>query len=147
MKDRIIPASELIINEDGSAFHIHLRPEQVYDNIIFVGDPGRVKLFASLFDKIDYEVSSREFHTIGPKHLGLVIEDWDSVTVEGSGADFIFHGTMLPVAVTGSEGVTLRNFHIDFENPHIAQARVLANGPDGIEFETCRNSSLKVIKG
>lgn len=70
MKDRIIPASELIINEDGSAFHIHLRPEQVYDNIIFVGDPGRVKLFASLFDKIDYEVSSREFHTIGGEYRG-----------------------------------------------------------------------------
>lgn len=69
-KERIIPASELIINEDGSAFHIHLRPEQVYDNIIFVGDPGRVKLFASLFDKIDYDVSSREFHTIGGEFRG-----------------------------------------------------------------------------
>lgn len=69
-KDRIIPASELIINEDGSAFHIHLRPEQVYDNIIFVGDPGRVTMVSKLFDKIDYEVSSREFHTIGGEYNG-----------------------------------------------------------------------------
>lgn len=69
-KDRIIPASELIINDDGSAFHIHLRPEQVYDNIIFVGDPGRVNMVASYFDKIDYEVSSREFHTIGGSYKG-----------------------------------------------------------------------------
>ena len=68
--DRIIPPSELIINEDGSAFHIHLRPEQVYDNIIFVGDPGRVKMFSTLFDKIDYEVSSRELHTIGGEFRG-----------------------------------------------------------------------------
>lgn len=72
-KDRIIPASELIINEDGSVFHIHLRPEQVYDNIIFVGDPGRVTMVASYFDSIDYEVSSREFHTIGGTYKGKKI--------------------------------------------------------------------------
>lgn len=69
-KDRVIPASELIINEDGSVFHIHLKPEQVYDNIIFVGDPGRVNMFAAMFDNIDYEVSSREFHTIGGRYKG-----------------------------------------------------------------------------
>ena len=70
MEERIIPPSELIINDDGSVFHIHLRPEQVYDNIIFVGDPGRVDMVASMFDTVDYEVSSREFHTIGGKYKG-----------------------------------------------------------------------------
>ena len=70
---RIIPASQLIINEDNSAFHIHLKPEQVYDNIILVGDPGRVKMVASYFDSIDYEVSSREFHTIGGEFKGKKI--------------------------------------------------------------------------
>lgn len=70
MKDRIIPPSELIINADGSAFHIHLTPEQVYDNIIFVGDPGRVDMFAAMFDTRDYEVSSREFHTVGGTYRG-----------------------------------------------------------------------------
>lgn len=62
---RIIPPSELIINEDGSAFHIHLKPEQLRDNIILVGDPGRVDMVASYFDSIDYDVCSREFHAIG----------------------------------------------------------------------------------
>ena len=66
-QERIIPASQLIINDDGSAFHIHLKPEQVKKNIIFVGDPGRVDQVASYFDKIDFEVKSREFHTIGGK--------------------------------------------------------------------------------
>lgn len=70
MEERIIPDSELIINGDGSVFHIHLRPEQVYDNIIFVGDPGRVDMVASMFDSVDYEVSSREFHTIGGRYKG-----------------------------------------------------------------------------
>lgn len=69
-EERIIPASELIINEDGSAFHIHLRPEQLRDNIILVGDPGRVDMVASYFDEIDYDVSSREFHAIGGKYKG-----------------------------------------------------------------------------
>lgn len=69
-EDRIIPPSELIINEDGSAFHIHLRPDQLRDNIIFVGDPGRVDMVASYFDSIDYDVSSREFHAIAGTYKG-----------------------------------------------------------------------------
>lgn len=72
-EQRIIPASELIINDDGSVFHIHLRPEQLRDNIIFVGDPGRVDMVAALFDEIDYNVSSREFHAIGGKYRGKEI--------------------------------------------------------------------------
>lgn len=72
-EQRIIPASELIINGDGSVFHIHLKPEQLRDNIIFVGDPGRVDMVASMFDSIDYEVSSREFHTIGGTFKGKPI--------------------------------------------------------------------------
>ncbi|MBD5221311.1 MAG: nucleoside phosphorylase [Bacteroidales bacterium] len=69
-EERIIPASELIINEDGSVFHIHLKPEQLRDNIILVGDPGRVDMVASYFDSIDYDVSSREFHAIGGTYKG-----------------------------------------------------------------------------
>lgn len=69
-EERIIPPSELIINEDGSVFHIHLRPDQLRDNIVLVGDPGRVDMVASYFDEIDYDVSSREFHAIGGKYQG-----------------------------------------------------------------------------
>lgn len=68
--DRIIPPSELIINEDGSVFHIHLKPEQLRDNIIFVGDPGRVDMIAEYFDTIEYNVTSREFHAIGGTYKG-----------------------------------------------------------------------------
>lgn len=67
---RIIPSSQLIINDDGSAFHIHLRPDQLRDNIILVGDPGRVSLIGKLFDHIDYDVQSREFHAIGGTYRG-----------------------------------------------------------------------------
>lgn len=67
---RIIPPSELIINEDGSAFHIHLRPDQLRDNILMVGDPGRVSMVAEFFDTIDYDIQSREFHAIAGKYKG-----------------------------------------------------------------------------
>ena len=61
---RTIPASELIINSDGSIFHLHVKPEQIATTIILVGDPGRVTMIAKHFDSIECEVSSREFHTI-----------------------------------------------------------------------------------
>ena len=54
------PESELIINQDGSAFHLHIRPEQLADKVILVGDPGRVDLVASFFDMREFDISSRE---------------------------------------------------------------------------------------
>ena len=60
----MIAPSELIINPDGSCFHLHLKPEQLADKIIMVGDPDRVNTVASYFDTKECEVSSREFHTI-----------------------------------------------------------------------------------
>lgn len=73
MEKKIIAPSELIINPDGSVFHLHLLPEQLTDRIILVGDPARVNLVASHFDTKDFEVSSREFHTIGGTYQGKPI--------------------------------------------------------------------------
>ena len=70
---RVIADSELIINSDGSIFHLHLKPEHLTDRIVVCGDPGRVNMIASYFDTQDYEVSSREFHTIGGTYKGKPI--------------------------------------------------------------------------
>lgn len=70
---KIIPESELIINPDGSVFHLHLKPEQLTDRVILVGDPGRVDMVAEFFDEKTFEVSSREFHTIGGTYKGKPI--------------------------------------------------------------------------
>ena len=53
-----IAESELIINGDGSVFHLHLRPEELADNVILVGDPGRVDMIAEYFDEKDVFVMS-----------------------------------------------------------------------------------------
>lgn len=62
--EKYFAPSELIINEDGSCFHLHVRPEQLADRVILVGDPGRVETVASHFETREFDVSSREFHTI-----------------------------------------------------------------------------------
>ena len=79
------PESELIINKDGSIFHLHLKPEQIADNVILVGDPGRVPLVASHFSEIECEVTSREFHTITGRYKGKRI----TVQSTGIGCDNI----------------------------------------------------------
>ncbi len=67
---RTIPASELIINEDGSIFHLHLRPEQLADTVILVGDPGRVAMVSGFFEKKECEVANREFRTVTGTYKG-----------------------------------------------------------------------------
>ena len=67
---RHFPESELIINEDGSCFHLHLRPEQLADKVILVGDPARVDNVAAYFDSQECEVSSREFRTVTGSYKG-----------------------------------------------------------------------------
>lgn len=64
MEKQHFASSELIINNDGSCFHLHLRPEQLADRVILVGDPGRVNTVAEYFDNIECEVYNREFHSI-----------------------------------------------------------------------------------
>lgn len=67
---RTIPSSELIINADGSIFHLHLKPEQLADIVILVGDPGRVAMIAEYFDTKECEVSNREFLTVTGTYKG-----------------------------------------------------------------------------
>lgn len=92
---RTIPDSELIINSDGSVFHLHIKPEQLSDKIIMMGDPGRVELTASFFDSIECDIQSREFrtitgtykgkritalsHGIGPDNIDIVITELDAL--------------------------------------------------------------------
>lgn len=77
------PPSELIINADGSIFHLHITPEQLADKVILCGDPGRVDTVAAHFDSKECDVSSREFHTITGTYKGKRI----TVLSTGIGCD------------------------------------------------------------
>lgn len=77
--------SELIINPDGSVFHLHLKPEELADKVILVGDPGRVATVAAHFDTTECEVESREFRTITGSYKGKRI----TVLSTGIGCDNI----------------------------------------------------------
>lgn len=85
MGKRYFEESELIINPDGSVFHLHVRPEDLADKVILVGDPGRVELVASHFDTKECYIESREFHTITGTYNGKRI----MVTSTGIGCDNI----------------------------------------------------------
>ena len=65
-----IPESELIINGDGSAFHIHLRPEELADNVILFGDPGRVDMAAEFLEEKEFRHASREFVSVTGRYNG-----------------------------------------------------------------------------
>lgn len=82
---KVFPPSELPINEDGSAFHLHIKPEQLADKVILVGDPGRVTLIGKYLSDIECEVSSREFHSITGTYNGKRI----TVLSTGIGCDNI----------------------------------------------------------
>ena len=90
-----IPESELIINSDGSVFHIHLKPEELADNVIMVGDPGRVDMIAEYLQDVEFRHASREFvsvtgryngkritvlsHGIGPDNIDIVMTELDAL--------------------------------------------------------------------
>lgn len=82
---KVFAPSELIINEDGSVFHLHVRPEQLADKVILVGDPGRVQTVAAHFERMECDIQSREFHTITGWFQGKRI----SVVSTGIGCDNI----------------------------------------------------------
>ncbi|MBQ8069554.1 MAG: nucleoside phosphorylase [Bacteroidales bacterium] len=80
-----IAESELIINDDGSVFHIHLKPEELADNVILVGDPGRVDMVAEYLSDIEFRHASREFVSVTGKYNGKRV----TVLSTGIGTDNI----------------------------------------------------------
>lgn len=85
MDNRKIPASELIINPDGSIYHLHLKPEHLASMVFTVGDPDRVELVSQYFDQIDFKTNKREFVT----HTGWKNGQRVTVMSTGMGTDNI----------------------------------------------------------
>lgn len=93
----------------------------------------------------EYYISNHD--QTNPKKVGIALEDMKNLTLDGQGSEFVFHGRMLPVFLLRSENCLLKNFSIDFENPHIAQVKIVENDPqDGIVFEPAPWVDYRIAK-
>lgn len=115
------PPSELIINADGSVFHLHVRPEWLADKVILVGDPGRVALVAGHFDTREHEVQSREFHTVTGTCRGKRI----TVVSTGIGCDNI------DIVVNELDALANIDFHTREIKPELRQLELVRIGTCG----------------
>lgn len=113
--------SELIINGDGSVFHLHVKPEFLADKVILVGDPGRVELVASHFENRECDVESREFHTITGSYKGKRI----TVVSTGIGCDNI------DIVMNELDALANINFQTREENDTFRQLTLVRIGTCG----------------
>lgn len=118
---KIFPSSELIINEDGSIFHLHIKPEHLADKVILVGDPGRVALVASHFESQECNIQSREFCTITGTYKGKRI----TVVSTGIGCDNV------DIVVNELDALANINFETREENDKFRQLEMVRLGTCG----------------
>lgn len=118
---RYFAESELIINADGSVFHLHVKPEFLSDKVILVGDPGRVALVASHFDNKECDIESREFHTITGTYKGKRI----TVVSTGIGCDNV------DIVVNELDALANINFKTREENDTFRQLTMVRIGTCG----------------
>lgn len=95
------------------------------DSIVIVLPEGRYDFYPEGATEREYFISNHDQDN--PKSVGLAFENMKHVVFDGQGSELVFHGRMLPVSLIHSENCTLKNFSIDFENPHISQVKILEN--------------------
>lgn len=95
------------------------------DSTLIILPKGRYDFYPKGASEREYYISNHDQDN--PKLVGLAFENMKNVVFDGQGSELVFHGRMLPISLLNSENCTLKNFHIDFENPHISQVKVLEN--------------------
>lgn len=119
--DRYFASSELIINQDGSIFHLHVRPEYLADKVILVGDPQRVNIVSSHFTQKEYDIQNREFHTV----TGYYKQKRITVVSTGIGCDNI------DIVVNELDALANINFKNRKENDTFRQLELVRIGTCG----------------
>lgn len=131
------PESELIINGDGSIFHLHLKPEQLADKVILVGDPERVDMVASHFETRECEIESREFHTVTGTYKSKRI----SCVSTGIGCDNI------DIVLNELDALANIDFSTRIEKPnHRALTLVRVGTCGGLQFNTPTGTYVASVK-
>lgn len=121
MSTRYFPPSELIVNADGSIFHLHVKPEQLADKVLLVGDPGRVANVAKHFESVECEIANREFKTITGSYKGKRI----TVISTGIGTDNI------DIVVNELDALANINLTTRHEHPEFRQLTIVRIGTSG----------------
>lgn len=105
------------------------------------GESAVLRFPAGRYDFCEEGAAEREYYISNhdqpqPRRVGIAVEGFRALTIDGGGSEFVFHGRMLPVALVGCRDCVLRDFRIDFETPHIAQVRIVESDPQrGTLFE------------
>lgn len=129
--------SELIINPDGSVFHLHVRPEQLARKVILVGDPGRVATVAQHFDSQECDIMNREFHTITGTYKGKRI----TALSTGIGCDNI------DIVVNELDALTNIDFETRKVKPELSSLEIVRIGTcGGLQPETPIGSYIASVK-
>lgn len=129
--------SELIINDDNSIFHLHVRPEQLAKKIILVGDPARVNLVASHFDNIECDITNREFHTI----TGYYMNKRLSVVSTGIGCDNI------DIVLNELDALINIDFKTREEKPELTSLEIVRVGTcGGLQTDTPIGTFIASVK-
>lgn len=137
MAKKYFAESELLINSDGSVFHLHLKPEQLADKVILVGDPGRVATVAAHFDNKECEVENREFKSITGTYKGKRI----TVLSTGIGCDNI------DIVINELDALANINFNTREENEKHRQLTLVRIGTcGGLQPNTPVGSFIASVK-
>lgn len=115
------------------------------DNVVLRFPKGRYHFYEAGSAVREYYISNHD--QVNPKKVGLALEDLKNFTLDGQGSEFVFHGRMIPISLLRSENSLLKDFSVDFENPHIAQVKVVENNPEkGITFEVAPWVNFRITK-
>lgn len=130
----IIPESELILHPDGSIYHLHLKPEQVADTVITVGDPKRVKQVSRYFDVLEHEVEYREFVT----HTGFLNNKRLTVISSGIGTENI------DIVINELDALVNIDFVTRTIKKNLRQLEIIRLGTSGSVTEEINNDEIVI---
>lgn len=135
-------ATEIVLNALETT-----RKEHPDKAITLAFEAGEYNFHPSEQLKKEYYISNHD--QTNPKFVGIAIEGFKNFTIEGNGAEFVFHGRMLPISVLNSENVRLQDFSVDFKNPHIGQVKVITNNTETgiIDYEVAPWVNYEVKDG
>ncbi len=115
------------------------------DSIVIRFSNGQYNFYEKGSAVREYYISNHDQDN--PKKVGIALEGMKNLTLDGNGAQFIFHGRMLPVSLLHSTNCSLKNFSIDFATPHIAQIKIVESSPEtGITFEPAPWVNYRITK-